>query len=237
MMARPPIKALLFDKDGTLFDFRATWDGWAFRVMTHLADGRDDVMQALARDARFDLETQSFLPDSPIIAGTHAEATAILARNLPDWDIDDLSRYLDEQVAVATLAPAVPLSDLLRRFQTMSLLTGVMTNDSEENARAHLGAVNVTEMFDMIIGYDSGYGAKPDPDPLLAFAQRMGCAPEQVAMVGDSRHDLIAAQAAGMVGVGVLTGTAGHDDLADLAEIVLPDIGHIPEWLGQRARK
>ena len=50
-------------------------------------------------------------------------------------------------------------------------------------------------------------------------------------MVGDSAHDLIAGRAAGMQCVGVLTGTATRADLAPLADVVLPDIGHIPDWL------
>lgn len=50
-------------------------------------------------------------------------------------------------------------------------------------------------------------------------------------MVGDSRHDLAAGQAAGMRTVGVLTGLASARDLADGATVVLPDIGHLPAWV------
>ena len=49
-------------------------------------------------------------------------------------------------------------------------------------------------------------------------------------MVGDSTHDLIAGRAAGMQTVGVLTGMA-EAELAPLADAVLPDIGHLPDWL------
>ena len=44
-------------------------------------------------------------------------------------------------------------------------------------------------------------------------------------MVGDSRHDLQAGRAAGMVTLGVLTGPATAAELADVADAVLPDIG------------
>ncbi|EPX85444.1 HAD-superfamily hydrolase, subfamily IA, variant 1 family protein [Salipiger mucosus DSM 16094] len=54
-------------------------------------------------------------------------------------------------------------------------------------------------------------------------------------MVGDSTHDLIAGRAAGMQCVGVLTGPAAAEDLASQADVVLPDIGHLPGWLGDRA--
>jgi phosphoglycolate phosphatase len=38
-----------------------------------------------------------------------------------------------------------------------------------------------------------------------------------------------------MVCVGVLTGIAGKSDLAPLADVILPDIGALPDWLSSRA--
>ncbi|MFU8883561.1 MAG: HAD family hydrolase, partial [Rhodobacterales bacterium] len=106
-----------------------------------------------------------------------------------------------------------------------------ITNDTEAGALAHLGAAGVLAHFDFVAGFDSGHGAKPDPDPLLAFCARTGLTPARVVMVGDSRHDLIAGRRAGMQTLGVLTGTALTADLAPLADAVLPDIGHIPAWI------
>jgi phosphoglycolate phosphatase len=71
----------------------------------------------------------------------------------------------------------------------------------------------------------------PDPDPLCAFAQKVEVTVDQVVMVGDSTHDLIAGQRAGMQTIGVLTGMADAATLAPHADVILPDIGHIPDWL------
>jgi phosphoglycolate phosphatase len=59
----------------------------------------------------------------------------------------------------------------------------------------------------------------------------MDLAPDRIAMIGDSTHDLVAGRAAGMITVGVLTGPATREDLAPHATVVLPDIGHLPAWL------
>jgi len=67
---------------------------------------------------------------------------------------------------------------------------------------------------------------------LVGFANAVELAPKHCVMVGDSRHDLGAGRAAGFYTVGVLTGYADTKDLADLADVVLPDIGHLPAWLG-----
>jgi phosphoglycolate phosphatase len=50
-------------------------------------------------------------------------------------------------------------------------------------------------------------------------------------MVGDSLHDLRAGRAAGMTTIGVLTGVAGAEELSPSADLILPDIGHLPAWL------
>ncbi|MFY0679389.1 MAG: HAD family hydrolase [Thalassovita sp.] len=228
------IKGLLFDKDGTLFDFRATWDVWAGRLLRDLSQGDLPLEQALAEAISYDHAAQKFLADSPVIAGTNREAAELLVQKLPDHDVDALDLFLAQSAATAPLAPAVPLAPFLTALRAQGLSLGVMTNDTEHGALAHLKTAGVVELFDFIAGADSGFGAKPDPDPLLAFASKQGLSPETVAMVGDSTHDLLAGRRAGMRTIGVLTGIAKRADLTDLADVVLPDIGHIPAWLDQK---
>ncbi len=222
---------ILFDKDGTLFDFHATWSVWAHGVIHDLSKGAPDAMARMAREAHYDLEARRFHPTSPIIAGTNREAAECLGRALPGRAVDEIEDHLRLSAATAPLAPAVPLAPYLEELAARGLRLGVMTNDTEYGARAHLGAAGVLGHFDFIAGFDSGYGAKPAPGPLLAFARAMALEPARVVMVGDSTHDLMAGRAAGMQCVGVLTGTATRGDLEPLADIVLPDIGHIPDWL------
>ncbi|MEO1579525.1 MAG: HAD-IA family hydrolase, partial [Pseudomonadota bacterium] len=113
----------------------------------------------------------------------------------------------------------------------LGLRLGVVTNDAEAPARAHLAQVGVLTAFDIVIGCDSGHGAKPAPGPVLGALEALGARPEQAVMVGDSLHDLMAGRAAGVQTVGVLTGLAERADLAPLADVVVPDIGHLPGWL------
>ena len=108
---------------------------------------------------------------------------------------------------------------------------GVATNDAEAPARANIAQLGATKQFDFIAGFDSGYGAKPEPGMLLAFAQQFNLDPQSCVMVGDSTHDLHAGRAAGMATVGVLTGLADQSELSPYADVVLPDIGHLPNWL------
>lgn len=228
-----PIDALLFDKDGTLFDFGATWNTWAGRVLLELGGNDSDRAQDMAATLRYDWDAQAFFPDSFVIAGTNGEVAEALAPHVPQMSAAEVERFLAERAGEADLSPAVPLAPFLDGLTTRGKTLGVMTNDSELSARSQLTRAGVLDRFAFVAGFDSGHGEKPDPDPLLAFCAAVDVAPDRTAMVGDSAHDLIAGRAAGMTTIGVLTGPASAADLAPLADVVLPDIGHIPTWLAR----
>ncbi len=225
------VDGLVFDKDGTLFDFHATWSVWAGGLIDELARGDAGLRARLAAEMRYDLAARRFDPASPIIAGTNREAAECVARALPGRPVEALERHLMETSARAPQTEVVPLAPFLEGLARQGIALGVVTNDTEHGARAHLGRAGVTRLFDFIAGFDSGHGAKPAPGPCLAFAAAVGLAPARVAMVGDSTHDLDAGRAAGMQTIAVLTGTATEADLAPHADVVLPDIGHIPAWM------
>ncbi len=224
------LDAVVFDKDGTLFDFRQSWGGWVARLVRSL--GRDEGgARTLADRVGYDLATLAFRPDSPVIAGTADDIADALLPALPGMTREALIGRMNALAETTPMAEAVPLVSALSALRARGLRLGVATNDSEGPARAHLAAHGVDGLFDFVAGYDSGYGPKPGPGMLLAFAGRFSLAPARVAMVGDSRHDLMAGRAAGMRTVAVLTGVAGAEELAPLADVVLRDIGELGAWI------
>ncbi len=229
--------AIIFDKDGTLFDFAASWAAWTESVLRDIAPGNPAQAAALGRRIGYDLNARRFSPDSPVIAGTAAEIAACLAPGLDHPHLPSLIARMNLLAAQAPVVEAVPLAPLLGALRARGLRLAVVTNDSEAPARAHLRAVGVEGLFDAILGADSGHGAKPEAGPLLAAARQMGVAPARAVMVGDSLHDLAAGRAAAMRTVGVLTGLALAADLAPLADAVLPDIGALPAWLDRISAK
>lgn len=231
----PRIEAIIFDKDGTLFDFRATWGAWAVALLDRLC-GEDEALAAAAGVAiGFDHKARAFAEDSIVIAGTAWQVADALAPVVGE-ERDAIIALADQLAAATEPAPAVDLDTCLLRLRQAGPL-GVVTNDSEAPARAHLDRAGITGHFDFIAGYDSGHGAKPEPGPLLAFAEATGSDPAATLMVGDSTHDLVAGIRAGMIPVGVLTGIAGIDDLSPFAAVVLPDISHLAAWIeGEAAR-
>ena len=235
MGARDEIHGIIFDKDGTLFDFRASWGAWARHMLRDL--GRDAAhRRAMGARIGFDPDSGVFAPDSLVIAATPSDIAAALLPELPGRSHVEVMAEINTRAASAAMAQAVPLRPLLSGLRARGLRIGLATKDTEAPARAHLAAHDITDLFDFIAGYDSGHGPKPGPGMCLAFARHTGLDPERVAMVGDSRHDLEAGRAAGMRAVAVLTGVATGPDLAPHADVVLPDIGAIPGWLDGLAR-
>lgn len=232
MQAPEPVRGLVFDKDGTLFDFQATWGVWCADFIAELAPGDPDRAVRLAEALEFDLAARRFRPDSPVIAETMEFVVAAIHATLPGLDEAWLRQRILDSTAAAPQVETAPLLPLLGRLRAAGITLGLATNDAEAPARAHLDRAGVLDRFAFVAGYDSGHGAKPGPGMLDAFCRATGLAPDACAMIGDSAHDLASGRAAGMRTVAVLTGTATAAELAPFADAVLADIAALPGWLG-----
>ncbi len=226
------IQAILFDKDGTLFDFHATWGVWAKSLLLDQADGDEALAARMGAAIGYDILTGEFAPDSMVIFDTPPDIAAALLPFFAGETVETLTARLNAAAASVPMVEATPLIPLLLHLQSRGLKLGVATNDGEAPARAHLEASGIAGMFDFIVGSDSGFGGKPQAGMMRAFAEHIGVGSGKIAMVGDSVHDLVAGRAAGMRAVAVLTGVADYSELAPHADVVLPDIGHLPAWLG-----
>ncbi|MXX89171.1 MAG: HAD family hydrolase [Boseongicola sp. SB0677_bin_26] len=224
------VEAIIFDKDGTLFDFQRSWgDAMVELLESAVAPNR---LEGAALALGFDLERAQFMPGSVVIAGTSIELARVLAPYM-QRDEQEALHQIDVAAERARMVPAVDLVSCLGRLGRDHVL-GLVTNDSEAPSRRHLEAAGIADCFAFLAGCDSGHGSKPAPDPLLAFAKATSIAPERTLMVGDSRTDLVAAKAAGMRPIAVLTGVAGAEELARDAEAVLSDIGQLADWIADQ---
>ena len=225
------IRGVIFDKDGTLFDFQSTWGIWTAQVLARIAGSDEALLQQLAEALGYDTQTRRVQPGSVIVAATPMDIAAVVNDCIPALSQAQICEWLNEE---AKTAPQVLVTDLHRltaELRRINLGLCVMTNDAEAPARAHLASVQASDLFDFVIGSDSGFGAKPQAAPLLALADKMEIPAAACVMVGDSTHDLRAGRAAGMRAVAVLTGLAEADELAPLADAVLPDVSHLPAWI------
>ena len=212
---RRELEAVLFDKDGTLLDFHATWDP-AVREALHATASSPAAVEAAAAAIGFDLETSAFRDDSIFVAEPN---DVILSALAPHLDADRFSAALDE-LGSAMAVPAPGATRLLDELRNRGIATAIVTNDWEWIARNQLDHLGWRDRFDVVLGSDSGHGAKPDPGMVHGALTALGATADAAAMIGDSSHDLLAAGAAGVEAV-LVTNGAADPKLTTLADRVI----------------
>lgn len=226
-----PVRGILFDKDGTLLDFCATWIP-AYRAaageIAVLAGGVD--AQALLADVGYDAGTGGCDPHSVLAAGTNLElATAWAA--ICGLDVELVLPVVERTLDESARRDAMPLVDLDTFFAGLTargFVLGVATMDGEATARATLDRFDALGHLSFLCGGDSGCGTKPGPDMVDAFLDATGLRADEVMVVGDTPHDMEMARAAGVAcRVGVLSGAGTREALEPIADRVIASIANL----------
>ena len=228
------IKAIIFDKDGTIVDFSATFNPATKLVLDEICGGDPELLEQAAQAVHFDLASNKILDTSIIVAGSGVDIAEALSRVLPIEDIEEFGSGLDEmygEVCQNTIEALPGVALALERLHDAGIVLGVGTNDSEENAITQMEALNIEHLFESISGADSGYGAKPGSGMIDAFVETLGFKPHEVLMVGDSVHDMQAGKAAGVKTCAVETGLAKREVLLPHADMVLSSLTELANTL------
>ncbi len=228
------IKGLLFDKDGTLLDFQATW-GQTFQDIAHFAAGGDARLgERLLRAGGAEPLTGTVAADSVLAAGNTAHIADTFRAAGSLIERATLIRALDERF-IHTAVTAVPLTDLVglfRRLRGRGLKLGIASSDNEAAIGATLTHLGLADLVDFVAGYDSGHGVKPEPGMVMAFCHATGLSAGEVAMIGDNQHDLMMGRAAGAGWVvGVLSGTGTLETLGPLADVCVAGVDGLEDLL------
>ncbi|MGN6550950.1 MAG: HAD family hydrolase [Pararhizobium sp.] len=233
-MTADALGGVLFDKDGTLIDFEGTWGPIILSATRHAAGGDPTLQRRLLVIGGVDPGTGRTAADSLFAAGNTAEIVAAFVAAGAPHDAAALARDLDAMFidAAATAVPITATRALFDDLKARGLKLGIASSDNAASIARTVQALGVEDHVDFIAGYDSGHGAKPDAGMLLAFCAATGLQPGQVAMVGDNRHDMEMARAAGAgLRIAVLSGTGTRETLTPLADICLDSIADLPALL------
>lgn len=229
------IKGILFDKDGTLVDFQATWFAIGDLMAMQAAGGDRSRADQLLMIAGYDFGKHRFKADSVFAAGTNADVVALWYPHSDAEERRAMTALFDGFTAEEGAAKSVPLPgsrEAIASLHAAGFRLGIATNDSTNGAEKTLLALGMAQLFDAAYGYDAVANPKPAPDAVYAFSDLTGLHPTQIAMVGDNRHDLEMARAAGAgLAVGVLSGTGTRESLASIADVILSSVADLPPFL------
>jgi len=190
-LAAQPVRAVLFDLDGTLLD---TAEDIATALNRALAEqqagplGVGRVRELIGRGA-------------PLLV------QRVVARLAPrPWPVDPVlllhrfdfhyERLHAAQEQRACAYPGVEAG--LAGLREQGVRIGVVTNKTHRTAAALLAQLRLSQWIDVLVGGDTVAQRKPHPQPLLHACAALQVSPRETLMVGDSATDVSAARAAGM---------------------------------------
>jgi len=183
---------VLFDLDGTVVDSGEIILA-SMRHATREVLGREyrdeELMQAVGGPG-LEAQMEALAPDY-----VHELVSGYRAHNEP---LHDELRSCDG------------MGDVLVRLRDEGRRLGLVTAKRRSTVELAFARVPLGHLFETIVGGDETERHKPDPEPLLLAAERMGARPAETAYVGDSPFDVRAAKAAGMFAVAVTWGRI-HD--------------------------
>ncbi len=161
-----------------------------------------------------------------------------------DISVDRLDRLRRTHAAAyqrhgAGVRPLPGACELLQWLSDAGVQWAIATSGRMETAAVNLAALGVDPAQKPVVTRDQVKYAKPDPDLFLAAAERLGRPIETAVVVGDSIWDMLAATRCRALGVGVLSGGYGSDELRQAGAIrVYEDpadlLVHIDEVGGRR---
>ena len=103
--------------------------------------------------------------------------------------------------------------ELLAYLTESGIPWAIATSGRMETARPNIERLGVDVDKAAVVTRDQVRYAKPDPDLFLEAARRINVPIEHCAVVGDSIWDLLAARRASALGIGLLSGGYGQDEL------------------------
>jgi len=188
----PHFPVVLFDLDGTVIDSGGIILA-SMRHATRAVLGREytdeELMRAVGGPG---LEAQMQAFDSERVDEL---VTVYRAHNEP----------LHEE-----LVCCAGMKDALERLHAEGRRLAIVTAKRRSTVELAFAHVPLGHLFEVIVGGDETERHKPDPEPLLLAAERLGARPEEAVYIGDSPFDVRAAKAAGMASVAVTWGRI-HD--------------------------
>lgn len=216
-----PVRAVLFDLDGTLIDSVADLAAAVNAVLAVHGEAPLPVgaVRGMVGNGIAKLVERAFAASGkPLEGQTLDEAVAEM-----------MDAYQGCLIERTVLMPGA--ADAVEALREAGLLLGLVTNKPQDATGAIMDHFGLAARFGVIVGGRADLARKPAPDMLLAALAQLSVDPENAVMVGDSTIDVDAARNAGMRSVLVRGGYTEADPDTLGADIVIDNLKALAEAL------
>ena len=200
-------KLLIFDLDGTLIN-----------SALDLALSVNEMLDTLGRDTFDEKTIHGWVGNGAqmlvwrALSGKREVDTTLTTAEI-DHALKIFLEIYEKNLCVAT-QPYDAVVETLHRLKEQEYTLAIVTNKPFKFVAPILEKLGMKGLFECILGGDSLEKKKPDPLPLEHVCQTLNTAIENTLMVGDSKNDILAANACGMESVGVTYGYNYDEDIA-----------------------
>lgn len=212
--ARMPLRAVLFDLDGTLIDSTEAIVESFFHTFDHFGHPR---------------------PDRGRIVDTISLVLEHQFAELCPLDAEECARVFRDHYAIVGTQKTVLHSgaaEILEWCTDRKLGIGFVTSKRRAAAEVILRHLGLLDHFDARVGPEDVSNPKPHPEPIITGLRQLDVGPEDAVYVGDTQIDIRAARSAGVMQTAVTTGYAPAKVLhAEKPHFVGNSLDDIQTWL------
>lgn len=199
-------KAILFDLDGTLIDSAPDLALAINHMLTRI--GRDEIAADIIRS--WVGNGASILVQRGLSG--QSEIDADLDPVLLEKSLAIFLEFYAKNLCIDTVTyPHV--RSTLKILKAKGYQLAIVTNKPFDFIQPILDGLDLNGLFELLVGGDSLDKRKPDPLPLHYSCEKLGVTVEQCVMVGDSKNDVLAANAANMQSIGLSYGYNYGEDI------------------------
>lgn len=234
---------IIFDKDGTLIDFKSTWlpllEKRIELVLETIKNGpaRDAITREIYRT--FGVDGQKVDPYGPLVYTSHREDEVIVAtvlykhgipwqkaKQLAGKSAQDAEKAYDRPKNTRLISGT---KEVLLSLHNYGVLLAIATADTTKIAIEILKHLGIEGLFDLVVGSDKVTRDKPDPEMIETVLSHLGKRKERAVFVGDTVTDMEMGKRAG---VGLVVGVTGGgvtpgEELAKFADVVIESLRDI----------
>lgn len=218
-------KAILFDLDGTLINSAPD----LARAVNHMLKTLDrDTFSEDVIDGWVGNGAQTLV--NRALSGQR-EVDTNLDVSFATEALDIFLTFYGQNLCVDTVTyPNVPST--LKALKAKGYRLSIVTNKPFAFVEPILEGLGLDGLFELILGGDSLPQKKPDPAPLLHVCETLNVGVEMCVMVGDSKNDILAANACAMQSIGVTYGYNYGEDISIYEpDVIVDDFAKLLESL------